>query len=236
MDLTKPELKNREVFSREESLKEYSQLSLFPVEERIFKKHFFRPGRILDIGCGCGRTAFFLRDMGHSVVGIDIVPEMLDIARKLVPGVSFKLMDACELSFEDESFDYVLFSYNGIDYISPETKRNICLGEIHRVLKKNHPFVFSTHNAVSLTTLFPTNRFRLNNLLLNLRKRRIFNQYRLERHPSGILETYSTTIFKQKEQLRKSGFRNIKIYGQKSNFPIFIAFFDVWPYYCCLKR
>ena len=175
MDLTEQELQNKEAFSRKEALQQYSQFYLFPVEERIFKVHFEVPGRVLDIGCGCGRTSLFLKRMGHSVTGIDIVSEMIEEASKLVQGVDFRIMDGCELMFDNEFFDYVLFSFNGIDYIYPEEKRSRCLGEIYRVLKPGHPFVFSTHNALSLQTLIPSNRFRLVNWLLNAKRRRLLS-------------------------------------------------------------
>ena len=97
MDLTEQELRNKEAFSRKEAVEQYSRFYLFPVEERIFKAHFEVPGRVLDIGCGCGRTSLFLKRMGHSVTGIDLVPEMIEEARKLVEGVDFRVMDACAL-------------------------------------------------------------------------------------------------------------------------------------------
>jgi ubiquinone/menaquinone biosynthesis C-methylase UbiE len=235
MQLTGPELQNKEAFAREEALKEYSQFYLLPVEERIFAEHFTHPGRVLDVGCGCGRTSVFLRNMGHTVTGIDIVPEMLDIARKWVKGVEFRLMNACELEFGSDSFDYVLFSYNGIDCIHPDTKRNMCLEEICRALKPGRLFVFSTHNFMSLRTFVPTNRYRLDNLFLNLKNKRLFPRYRLEKHPSGILELYFATPFQQKRELREIGFKTIEVYGQKSDHPVFTTLFDTWSYYVCRK-
>jgi SAM-dependent methyltransferase len=236
MDLTAQELRNKEAFSRKEALDQYSQFYLFPVEERIFNAHFGIPGRVLDVGCGCGRTSLFLERMGHSVTGIDIVPEMIEAARKLVDGVEFKVMDACALEFENESFDYVLFSFNGIDCIHPSAKRASCLKEIHRVSREGGVFAFSTHNLLSLKIFLPTNRFRLGNLFLNLKDRRVFSQYRLERHPSGTLELYFTDAIQQKRHLRELGYKNVLVYGQQSDQPLITRFFDTWSYYVCRKN
>jgi hypothetical protein len=48
--------------------------------------------------------------------------------------------------------DVVLFSYNDLDYASPEERIGI-LHEIGRVLKKGDSFIFSSHNLYSITRL-----------------------------------------------------------------------------------
>lgn len=235
MDRTEQELRNKEAFSRKEALQQYSQFYLFPVEERIFKARFGVPGRVLDIGCGCGRTSLFLKRIGHTVTGIDLVPEMIEEAHKLVEGVDFGVMDACALEFKHETFDYVLFSFNGIDCIHPSAKRSLCLKEIRRVLKGSGILAFSTHNSLSLKIFVPTNRFRLDNLFLNLKNGRIFPQYRLEKHPSGMLDLYFTNVRQQKQHLTEIGFRDIVVYGQQSDHPLITHFLDTWSYYVCRK-
>ena len=47
--------------------------------------------------------------------------------------------------FEDNSFDFVLFSFNGIDSFGPQDRLK-ALKEIRRVLKNNGYFCFSSHN------------------------------------------------------------------------------------------
>ncbi|MFI1969118.1 class I SAM-dependent DNA methyltransferase [Streptomyces cinnamoneus] len=57
------------------------------------------PGsRILDVGCGTGLpTARQLVEAGHEVVGNDLSPGMLDLARVNVPGATFHLGDLADL-------------------------------------------------------------------------------------------------------------------------------------------
>jgi SAM-dependent methyltransferase len=54
-----------------------------------------REARILDYGCGYGRIAGLLRDLGfHGVEGVDIAPNLVERARIQWPAVSFDVLDA----------------------------------------------------------------------------------------------------------------------------------------------
>jgi ubiquinone/menaquinone biosynthesis C-methylase UbiE len=72
------------------------------------------PERILDIGCGTGAgTLFLAREFPRaSVRGIDLSEEMIREARSKVGldpegRIAFKVADAADLPYEDESFDLV---------------------------------------------------------------------------------------------------------------------------------
>jgi SAM-dependent methyltransferase len=49
------------------------------IEQKAIK---FARGRVLDIGCGAGRHALYLQDQGLEVLGIDISPKSVEVARK----------------------------------------------------------------------------------------------------------------------------------------------------------
>jgi SAM-dependent methyltransferase len=64
--------------------------------------------RALDSGTGAGALAFALAPLVREVVGVDLVPELLEEARARAEGisnVSFVEGDAIALPFEDYSFD-----------------------------------------------------------------------------------------------------------------------------------
>jgi SAM-dependent methyltransferase len=65
-------------------------------------------GAALDAACGTGRHARRLVELGHSVSGIDLTPEMLSRASANVPEASFAVADLRELPFETESFSVVV--------------------------------------------------------------------------------------------------------------------------------
>ncbi len=64
--------------------------------------------RALDSGTGTGTLALALAPLVREVVGVDIVPELLEYARRdAAPNVRFVKGDATQLPFEDYSFDLV---------------------------------------------------------------------------------------------------------------------------------
>jgi SAM-dependent methyltransferase len=64
--------------------------------------------RALDVGTGAGTLALALAPLVREVVGVDVVPELLEAARREAPSnATFVEGDATRLPFEDESFDLV---------------------------------------------------------------------------------------------------------------------------------
>lgn len=61
-------------------------------------------GAALDAACGTGRHARTLVDLGHTVTGVDLTPEMLERARVNVPEASFAVADLRALPFDDGAF------------------------------------------------------------------------------------------------------------------------------------
>lgn len=62
--------------------------------------------RAIDVGCGAGALALALAPLVGEVVGVDRVPELLELARERAPGnARFVEADATSLPFEDASFD-----------------------------------------------------------------------------------------------------------------------------------
>src|SRR6266511_4703864 len=62
--------------------------------------------RVVDVGTGAGPVALALAPLVREVVSVDVVPELLEHARKGAPAnVSFVEGDATKLPFESASFD-----------------------------------------------------------------------------------------------------------------------------------
>jgi SAM-dependent methyltransferase len=118
--------------------------------------------RMLDIGVGGGRTTLHFASVVREYVGIDYSENMIEACtRRFVPlprNVTFRVCDVREMDiFGDNCFDFVLFSYNGMDYISHEDRLK-ALREIKRVCTKGGFFCFSTHNLQCFNKLFSLRR------------------------------------------------------------------------------
>ncbi len=95
--------------------------------------------RCLDVGTGTGEIAFHVaRKAGENgrVVGIDLTPKMLDLARRkeaeldLPCGIEWVVGDALGLPYEDGSFDLVTSGY----MLRNVTDIQKAVSEMHRVL------------------------------------------------------------------------------------------------------
>lgn len=110
------------------------------------------PGsRILDAGCGQGRTAGALAQRGHDVVAVDVDPVLLEAARTDHPGPFYVLEDLAALNLTDHSGNRVLFDAcvsagNVITYVTPGSEVEV-LSTIRRHLAPDAPFITGFHVA-----------------------------------------------------------------------------------------
>jgi SAM-dependent methyltransferase len=95
--------------------------------------------RVLDLACGSGRHSLELKRRGFEVVGADISPELLEIARRDAEkeglDVSFAEADLRDLEFDAE-FDLVLSLNDGaIGYLETEAENLRTFDVISRSLR-----------------------------------------------------------------------------------------------------
>ena len=162
---------------------------LQPPEETILRNMLplLPTSRMLDIGIGGGRTTIHFAKRVREYVGTDYSESMVAACEQRFSehpdNVSFKVCDARSMEmFEADSFDFILFSFNGIDYVAHEDRRKI-IKEIHRVGKLGGTFAFSTHNLNSAVELFEWRRMiSFNSKRLRRTVKRLLLRFFYNRH------------------------------------------------------
>jgi len=98
-----------------EYMPEGNQKGLKIWEKEVIAEYFGANCSILDVGCGMGREAFVLHDMGFRITGADISEPILEKARQLASEtdrkIEFIMTDGLLLPFDGETFDAVIMCF-----------------------------------------------------------------------------------------------------------------------------
>ncbi|MFD7746361.1 class I SAM-dependent methyltransferase [Streptomyces sp. NPDC059698] len=83
--------------------------------------------KVLDAGCGTGRIAIRLAELGHHCTGVDVDSSMLAVARREAPEQEWLLGDLAQLDALglDTDFDLVLAAGNVIPLLAPGTGETV---------------------------------------------------------------------------------------------------------------
>jgi ubiquinone/menaquinone biosynthesis C-methylase UbiE len=101
-------------------------------------------GTCADFGCGPGQTTKFLFDAGvKDIIGIDISPGMVNVARKIFPYLKFETGDLLALPYSENYFASAVAFYAIVHFDYDQI--SMAFREVNRVLKKGAPFLFSFH-------------------------------------------------------------------------------------------
>jgi SAM-dependent methyltransferase len=89
-------------------------------------------GPVADLGCGTGRLTPYLARLGLDVVGLDLSPGMIEVARREHPDLRFEVGSMAALDFPDGSLAGALAWYSLIHIPTPALAPVVA--ELHRVL------------------------------------------------------------------------------------------------------
>lgn len=91
-----------------------------------------RHARILDAGCGPGRVGGRLTRLGHTVVGVDIDPELIAAARVEHPDTTWLVADRATVDLPAEGitepFDIIVCAGNVMTFLDPATRVDVFEG------------------------------------------------------------------------------------------------------------
>lgn len=107
-----------------------------PLNLERLNQYLTSDSRILDFGCGYGRTLGFLSERGlKNLIGFDPAPAMIDAARARYPGIAFhELVNPPFLELPDQSVDATLL-FSVLTCVPTDEGQMAIVREIQRVLK-----------------------------------------------------------------------------------------------------
>lgn len=138
---------------------------------------------MLDLGVGAGRTVQHFAPLVRTYIGVDAAENMVHASRGRYPQYRFAVADAANLEeYASKSFDFILFSFNGIDHLNKDGRRR-ALHEMKRLLRRGGYLAYSTHNMNYLPVLFELYRLRLSRNPVRFAKSvQQFMRFRLRNH------------------------------------------------------
>ncbi|MBI5465410.1 class I SAM-dependent methyltransferase [Candidatus Gottesmanbacteria bacterium] len=135
VDLRRAKLKGKDLFWRNDPKKE--TIVRGEEKEKLIKLATEKKGKVVDLGCGSGWLSLELARNGMKVVGIDVSPDRIKIAKKFLKENPFKknfgkveylVDDLNKIDFPENSFDAVvvwdtLHHFPNLDEILIKVKR-----------------------------------------------------------------------------------------------------------------
>jgi SAM-dependent methyltransferase len=109
--------------------------------------------KILDLGCGTGRHAILLSALGYDVTGIDLSPQMIEMAQRKNAGVRFKAVDIGQLLETDFNFAYSLF--NVINCLASIESLEMFFKHVFDRLTKGSMFLVESWNPIAVVAVPP---------------------------------------------------------------------------------
>jgi len=102
-------------------------------------------GRVGDVGCGPGHVGRYLAARGVDVFGLDLSPRMVELARRLNPGIPFEQGDMLALALADASLAGIVAFYSLIHLDRRVVTR--ALGEMTRVMAPGGLMLIAFHGG-----------------------------------------------------------------------------------------
>jgi 2-polyprenyl-3-methyl-5-hydroxy-6-metoxy-1,4-benzoquinol methylase len=94
-------------------------------EARFVDAMLPRGARVLDAGCGPGRVGAALHARGHTVVGVDVDPALIEAAEADHPGPRWLVADLASLELAEEPFDLAVLAGNVLVFVAPGSERDV---------------------------------------------------------------------------------------------------------------
>ena len=103
--------------------------------------HGLRPARALDLGCGTGMLCAVLTAGGVAADGLDLSPDMIDVAKTNYPGLAFTVGDMTDFTVEHR-YDLVTCTGDALNHIFDPDAVGRAFACVRRALNDGGVFLF----------------------------------------------------------------------------------------------
>lgn len=108
-----------------------------PFQIKSFSQFVKKEDKILDVGCGYGRTLNELYSKGYkNLCGIDFSNKMIERGKEQFPWLNLKIKEDKKIPYEDNNFDSIIL-FAVLTCIVNDDEQIFLMNEIKRVLKPN---------------------------------------------------------------------------------------------------
>jgi SAM-dependent methyltransferase len=132
-----------------------------------------KEGRVLDLCCGSGRHSRALAKRGYDVVGVDLSPVLLQLAKEqnTYPNLEFHQYDMREIPFQGE-FDIVVNLFTSFGYFSTDAENAKVIANMAQALRTGGEVVIDYLNPpYVIANLVPHSERESNGLLIEENRR-----------------------------------------------------------------
>jgi SAM-dependent methyltransferase len=126
----------------------FDELSHKPLDRAlldVFAEEMRGKGPVVDVGCGPGQVARYLRERGVSVSGLDLSPGMVALAARLTPEVAFREGSILALPEADGAWAGCTAFYAIVHFDPAELRR--AARELARVLRPSGLLLLGFHEG-----------------------------------------------------------------------------------------
>ncbi len=200
-------------------------------EVRFIERIIETNNSVLDLCCGTGRHAVLLRKKGWNIVGLDISPNLLKVAKDRMKNsqVDYPLVrgEIRHLPFQSGAFTAVISMFTSFGYLPSEGEDVKSLNEISRILKIDGLFLIDVLNLEHLLSSglqkkdwgeFPS-FFMLEKRVLDVKKAQLHSKWVIINKNRGNSEAFEHnlrlySLAQLRKILNKAGLIVVKAYGE----------------------
>lgn len=116
-----------------------------------------RPELVLDLGCGTGVITLMLAERGFDMTGVDISPEMLDVARERAEEKGLDVLWLCQDMREFELYgtvDAAVMTNDAINYLLKNKDLDAVFSLVHNYLVPEGIFIFDISTKGKFSRLY----------------------------------------------------------------------------------